>query len=110
MLPADYVPQVGDVVVLHATVTRDGQAGDDWIMIDFGYQQDISRRFFVAVHKRASDLKSGDTVMLNNDDTYTPKIVRGVFDGYVWISDQAGHQMRTVTSDLVHRVTDADHL
>ncbi len=118
---SNYVPKTGDILLVYVTVERDAEPGDQAIMVSTGADNPLDadadwmlwRRHVAGIHQmvpRPAPLTAGDIVMLNNDDTYSPKIVRGVFDGYVWISDQSGHQMRTVTTNLVHRVTNADHL
>lgn len=105
-LPPDYAPQAGDVLVVHAKVAPDPTAlrGEISVFLlpDSVRCWSVPPSAFISIHARA--LHVDDTVMIRNDDTYTPKVVRAIFGDYVWISTPAGHELRTVPATLLERV------
>ncbi len=97
----------GDVIVAHLTVRYVSRPCEAYVCVDRGNYGDssqmmLSREFVIGIVH--SPLRIGDSVLVNGDDTSTPKVVRAVFENYVWISNPAGQEFRTVPANLLERV------
>ncbi len=108
---AAYDPQPGDIIVAHLKVMGPPPSSPRWgfVKVDLGDCYGfVALAFVVGVHQQRP-LQVGDSVLVNGDDTSTPKVVRGVFENQVWISNPAGHEFRTVTTNLLERVPQSNN-